>query len=174
MYSITTARQELLLARLRKIGEDMSGWRTLYIDPETQVEWFGYFPYGEMQGGGPLYLREKIIPTDWRQWIDACLLSSEVDDAVGLATDLRDLRKDRFSILDFLENRWSDYAYGQRNAFIKQLSFPRYPQDLIGKHVDQIEKEWSEEKKLIARIETLRNEISTASPLAAIKKFFQK
>lgn len=156
MYAITAERQEALLAHLKETGVDSTGWETRYLDPTTDEEWIGYFPYSEMQGGGPRYLRKKIVPEDWRSWIDVCLSSVEIDDAVGLATDVRSLKRDRLAVMTFLEKRWSAYPSRQRKAFIDRLSFPRDSRELLGKHISDIEKEWSEERDLLLRIEALK------------------
>jgi len=47
-------RIELLVAGyLVRIGTDVSGWITLFQDPEDGRYWQRTFPHGDWQGGGP-------------------------------------------------------------------------------------------------------------------------
>ena len=47
-------RIELLIAEyLVKIGKDVSGWLTLFQDPEDGRYWQRSFPHSDWQGGGP-------------------------------------------------------------------------------------------------------------------------
>ena len=47
----------LINGLLIKIGTDLSGWETLYRDPQDGRYWELTFPQSEMQGGGPPRLR---------------------------------------------------------------------------------------------------------------------
>jgi hypothetical protein len=109
-----------------------------------------------MHGGGPRYLRKKRVPTDWREWIDQCLSSFEADDAAGIAVDLREFTGERHEIVAFLEERLANYSRNQRRTFLGSLSFASGRRNLIGRHVSEIEREWADEKRLIARIEALK------------------
>ncbi len=48
---------KLVTAYLAKLGEDLSGWETLYRDPKDGRFWELTHPQSEMHGGGPPELR---------------------------------------------------------------------------------------------------------------------
>jgi Immunity protein 27 len=54
---MTEAEIEAALSRFQKIGQDWSGWETLYRDPITGELWELTYPQSEMHGGGPRHLR---------------------------------------------------------------------------------------------------------------------
>jgi hypothetical protein len=49
--------RELTEKRLRRIAVALSGWETLYQDPEDGRFWELHYPHGALQGGGPMALR---------------------------------------------------------------------------------------------------------------------
>lgn len=60
----TTARIEALIEKeLDKVGNDPTGWDTLYRDPEDGRYWELTFPDSSLQGGGPPRLTS--VSTDY-------------------------------------------------------------------------------------------------------------
>ena len=48
---------QLVAAHLIKLGHDVSGWDTLYRDPDDGRLWELIYPQSEMHGGGPPQLQ---------------------------------------------------------------------------------------------------------------------
>jgi hypothetical protein len=60
---MTEAELSMVIATLEKLGQDATGWATLYRDPATGTLWEVTYPRSEMHGGGPRQLSE-ISPFD--------------------------------------------------------------------------------------------------------------
>ena len=55
---MTEAEISNALAKLEKLGHDVSGWETLYRDTTNGALWEVTYPHGEVHGGGPRQLRK--------------------------------------------------------------------------------------------------------------------
>jgi hypothetical protein len=57
------AEIDAALFGMQKLGNDLSGWDTLYADPTTGKLWELSYPQGHLHGGGPRELDEISLST---------------------------------------------------------------------------------------------------------------
>jgi hypothetical protein len=56
---------------LVQIKVDAANWKVLWKDPQTGKFWKEYFPYSELQGGGPpefIQITEEEAKSDFASW----------------------------------------------------------------------------------------------------------
>lgn len=105
MYVVDPVQQEAMLSELILVDSEHDGWSRRFRDKNSAI-WTLYYPYAEVHGGGPAYLRRGQLPSDIlelaKRVVDL-LASGRKEDALGSAADLQARPETWGAILEALE-----------------------------------------------------------------------
>lgn len=154
MYVLNQSEQKRILASCDLLSEDWQNWRKEYKEKETDRIWIEYYPHSGMHGGGPVYLKEKGDDLNFSRLADKYLSSQREEDWIGFVTDLFPTLAEGEELVAYLEARKGRYSREAVRILHDRIRINRG--SLIGKHVSEINEEFTRISRLKERIRNLQ------------------
>ena len=157
VYVLDPEEQAELLARLTPTDQYDHQWSCRYVDARSGQHWLAYFPEGSLHARGKRVIRLDPVPEPLTELLRVCLTSPRLDDAVGLAIDLRNEYESWPAITGWLEDNRQAIGPGQLEAFLTRLTIliPLNRRPTLGKDAYQIEADHWHFQSLAKRAQNL-------------------
>jgi hypothetical protein len=154
MYVLNQSEQKEILSSCDLISEEFKNWTKEYKDSTSGRVWIEYYPHSEMQGGGPVYLKEKEPESTLFELADRHMSSQREDDWIGFVTDLFPTVDETEKLVEYLEGKKGQYPKGAIKTLHDRIQINRG--SMNGMHYTEISQQFEQITKLKERIKNLQ------------------
>lgn len=121
MYIIDQAKQISLISEMKQLRKNSTSYEVYYHHPFTNQMWKSFFPRANGDELGPKLLRHEPVPAKIEERLNICLNENEPENAIGLGIEWSAKPSLWTSIIQALEQSYSQYDRRQLRLFLKYL-----------------------------------------------------
>lgn len=130
MYIVDYDEQIALINEMKQLRKDPQKYEVYYHHPVTNQMWKSLFPWADGKSLGPKLLRHEPLPANIEDQLDICLSEDVPENAIGLGIEWAARPELWPTIIEILENRYSQYDRTQLKRFLDNLHMDQSPTGL--------------------------------------------